>query len=92
MIAFILCILLFTYLLIWVNYPCNFHEPRFDGVYSRDNLPGIRSEVFVTDFDECDDIGANSVPIYAKSATYFDIFYIEYILKEIKNLRMIEIF
>ena len=26
LIDFIICILLFTYLLIWFNYPCNFHD------------------------------------------------------------------
>ena len=26
LIAFIICILLFTYLVIWLNYPCNFHN------------------------------------------------------------------
>ena len=33
------------------------HEPRFNGVYSRDNLPKIKDGAYVMILDEYSDIG-----------------------------------
>ena len=33
------------------------NESRFNGVYSRDNLPKIKDEAYVKNLDECSDIG-----------------------------------
>ena len=49
------------------------HEPRFNGVYSRDNLSNIIKQ------------GAYVVNLVEYEVTYFDSFGVEYISKEIKN-------
>ena len=65
------------------------NEPRFNGVYSRNNLPDkIKDRVYVKNLDEYSDIGTHWIALYAntKTVTYFDSFGVELILKEIKNL------
>ena len=63
------------------------NEPRFNGVFSRDNLPNntIKNGAYVINFDECHDIGAHWVALYVnnKIVTYFDSFGVEHIPKEI---------
>ena len=64
------------------------NEPRFNGVYSGDNLPDkIKSRAYVINLDEYSDIGTHWVALYAnnKAATYFDSFGVEHIPKEIKK-------
>ena len=64
------------------------NEPRFIGVYSRENLPGkIKDGAYVINFDEYSDIGTHLIALYVnnKIVTYFDSFGIEHIPKEIKN-------
>ena len=64
------------------------NEPRFNGVYSRDNLPHIiKDGSYVINLDEYSDIGTHWVALYvnSKTATYFDSFGIEHIPKEIKK-------
>ena len=64
------------------------NEPRFHGVYSRDNLPDkIKDGAYVINLDEYSDIGTHWVALYVntKTVTYFDSFKIEHIPKEIKN-------
>ena len=64
------------------------NEPRFNGVYSRDNLPDkIKDGAYVTNIDECSDIGTHWIASYvnSKTITYFDSFGVEHIPKEIKN-------
>ena len=63
-------------------------EPRFNGVYSRDNLPDkIKDGAYVINPDEYFDIGTHWVALYVnyKTVTYFDSFGIEHIPKEIKR-------
>ena len=57
------------------------NEPRFIGVYSRDNLPERKLE------RKYSDIGTHWIVLYAnnKTAAYFDSFGVEYIPKEIKK-------
>ena len=65
------------------------NEPRFNGVYSRDNLPDkIKDGPYVNNLDEYLDIGTHWIAIYVnnKSVTYFDSFGVEYITKEIKKI------
>ena len=60
---------------------------RFNGVYSRDNLPNkINGEAYVINLDEYSHIGAHWIALYVKNnnITYFDSFGVEYIPKEIK--------
>ena len=63
------------------------NEPRFNGVYSRDNLPKIKNGAYVINLDEYSDIGTHWVALYVHNndVTYFDSFGIENILKEIKK-------
>ena len=63
------------------------NEPRFIGVYSRDNLPDkIRDGTYVVNLDEYSDIGTHWIALYVnnKTVTYFDSFGIEHISKEVK--------
>ena len=72
------------------------NEPRFNGVFSRDNLPNIiKSGAYVVNLDEYHDIGTHWVALYVQSTsvydtyvnnkivTYFDSFGVEHIPKEI---------
>ena len=60
--------------------------PRFNGVYSRDNLPKIKDGTYVINLDEYSDIGTHWVALYIHNifVTYFDSFGVEHIPKEIK--------
>ena len=62
------------------------NEHRFNGVYSRDNLPKIKDGAYVISLDEHSDIGTHWVALYANSnsVTYFDSFGVEHIPKKIK--------
>ena len=40
------------------------NEPRFNGVYSRDNLPKIKDGAYVINLDEYSDIGTHWVALY----------------------------
>ena len=74
------------------------NEPRFNGVFSRDNLPNTikngasetsrakrRERAYVINLDEYRDIGTHWMALYVnnKTATYFDSFGVEHIPKEI---------
>ena len=62
-------------------------KPRFNGVYSRDNLPKIKDGAYVINLDEYSDIGTHWVALYVQNndVTYFDSFGVEHIPKEIKT-------
>ena len=63
------------------------NEPRFNGVFSRDNMPinNIKNGAYVINLDEYHDIGTHWVALYVndKTATYFDSFGVEHIPREI---------
>ena len=73
------------------------NEPRFNGVFSRDNLPNnnIKNGAYVINLDEYHDIATHWVALYVQSTsvyetyvnhkivTYFDSFGVEHIPKEI---------
>ena len=71
------------------------NEPRFNGVFSRDNLPNIirpkglgsavKNGAYIINLDEYHDIGTHWVALYVnnKIVTYFDSFGVEHIPKEI---------
>ena len=62
------------------------NEPRFNGVYSRDNLPNnIKKGAYVINLDEHTDISTHLVALYVKTneVIYFDSFGVEHISKEI---------
>ena len=57
------------------------NEPRFNGVYSRDNLPErssakIKHGTYVINLDEYSDVGTHWVALYVQNngVTYFDSF------------------
>ena len=62
------------------------NEPRFTGVYSRDNLPDKIKDGAVN-LDEYSDIGTHWIALYVnnKTVTYFDSFGVKHIPKEIKK-------
>ena len=71
------------------------NEPRFNRVFSRDNLPNtirpkglgsaVKNGAYVVNLDEYHDIGTPWVALYVnnKTVTYFDSFGVEHIQKEI---------
>ena len=75
------------------------NEPRFNGVFSRDNLPNnnIKKGAYIINLDEYHDIGTHWVALCVqgtsvydmyvnnKIVTYFDSFRVEHIPKEIMN-------
>ena len=64
------------------------NEPRFNGLYSRNNLPKIiKKEACVTNLDEYANIGTHWIALFFKPkyTVYFDSFGIEHIPKEIKK-------
>ena len=64
------------------------NEPRFNGVYSRDNLAKtIKNRVYAINFDEYVDVGTHCVALYCKDneVIYFDSFGVEHVPKEIKK-------
>ena len=63
--------------------------PRFNGVYSRNNLPKtVKKGPYVINLDEYENAGTHWVALFVKPkyTVYFDSFGIEHIPKEIKNL------
>ena len=64
------------------------NEPRFNGVYSRNNLPKkIRKGACVINLDEYENTGTHWVSLFVKTneAIYFDSFGVEHIPKEINK-------
>ena len=64
------------------------NEPRFNEVYSRDNLPNkIKDGAYVINLVEYSDIGTHWIALYALNinVTYFNSFGVEHIRKEIKK-------
>ena len=64
------------------------NEPRFNGVYSRNNLSAkIKKGAYVINLDEYENTGTHwsSLFVKPKYTIYFDSFGIEHILKEINK-------
>ena len=65
------------------------NEPRFNGVYSRDNLPKrIRDDgAYVINIDEYADVGTHWIALYVKNIEmiYFDSFGVEHVPNEIEK-------
>ena len=65
------------------------HEPRFNGVYSRDNLPKIiKNGAYVIKLDEYADVGTHWIALYVKNneVIYFGSLVMNMFLKKSKNL------
>ena len=59
------------------------NEPKFNGVYSRNNLPKIIDGAFVIKLDGYKSIGTHWITLYvnAENITYFDSFSVEHVQK-----------
>ena len=62
------------------------NDPRFNGIYSRDNLHKIKDGAYVINLYEYSDVRTHWVTLYMQDndVTYFDSFGVEHIPKEIK--------
>ena len=58
------------------------NEPRFNGVFSRDNLPKIKDGAYKINHDEYSDVRTHWVAAHVNNddVTYFDSFGVEHIL------------
>ena len=70
------------------------NEPKFNGIYSRKNLPKIKDEAYVVNLDEYKSIGTHWIGLHVNGnnnasdsydTTYFDSFGVEYVPEEIKK-------
>ena len=64
------------------------NEPRFNGVYSRDDLPKtLKSGAYVINLYEYADAGTHWIALFVKNngITYFDSVGVEHVPKEIKK-------
>ena len=64
------------------------NEPRFDSVYSRNNLPAkIKDGTYVINLDEYAGFGSHWVALFCKrnEIAYFEAFGVEYLPKETKE-------
>ena len=72
---------------------CYQNEPKFKGVYSRNNFPKTKDGTYVINFDQYKSARTHWIAFYVNSnngiasydATYFDSFGDKQIPKEIKN-------
>ena len=70
-------------------------ESRFNGVYSRDNLPKITKKgAYIINLDEYENTGTHWIALFLKTneVIYFDSFGIEHIPKEINKFIKANIF
>ena len=64
------------------------NEPRFNGVYSRDNLPEkIKGVAYIINYDEYADIGTHWIALFCNRSevVYFDSFVVEHVTEETKE-------
>ena len=63
------------------------NEPKFNSVYSRNNLSKIKDGAYILNLDEYKSIRTHWIALYvnAKNVTCFDSFGVEYTPKEIKK-------
>ena len=64
------------------------NEPRFNGAYSRNNLPKkIKDEAYVINLDEYANVGTHWIALFCNrnEIVYFDSFGVEHVPKEIKE-------
>ena len=64
------------------------NEPRFNGVYSRNNLPKkVKDGAYVINLDEYADVGTHLIALFCNRSeiVYFDSFGVEHVPEEIKD-------
>ena len=64
------------------------NEPKFNGVYSRNNLSKIKDRAYIINLDEFESKVTHWVALYVngENVTYFDSFGVQNIPKEIRKL------
>ena len=69
------------------------NEPKFNGVYSRNNLPKIKGGTYKINLDEYESIGTHWIALNVndENVTYFDSFGVEHIQKKLQNPLEMEI-
>ena len=64
------------------------NEPRFNGVFSRDNVPKkIKDRTYKINFDEYADVGTHCIALFCNTSeiVYFDSFDVEHVPEEIRE-------
>ena len=64
------------------------NKPRFNGVYSRNNLTKkIKDEAYLINLDECAEVGTHWIALFCNRSeiVYFDSFGVEHVPEEIKE-------
>ena len=63
------------------------NEPKFNSVYSRNNLSKTKDGAYIINLDGYESIGTHWIALYenAKNVIYFDNFGVEHIPKEIRK-------
>ena len=63
------------------------NEPRFNDVYSRDNLPKKKDEAYIINLDEYADVGTHGIALFCNriEIVYFDSFGVEHVPEEIQD-------
>ena len=64
------------------------NEPKYNGVYSRNNLPKIKDGTYIINLDEYESIGTRWIALYVNdnNVTYFNSLGVEHMPKEIKKI------
>ena len=65
------------------------NEPRFNGVFSRNNLPKtVKDGAYVINLDKYADLGTHWIALFCNrnEVFYFDRFGVEHVLEEIKKI------
>ena len=68
---------------------CYQNEPRFHGVYSRNNLSkNVKNEAYVINLDEYADVGTHWIALFCNrnEIVYFDSFGVEHVRENIKKV------
>ena len=69
------------------------NEPRFNGAYSRDNLPEkIKDGAYIINFDEYADVGTHFIAVFCNKSqiVYFDNFDVQMFLKKLRRFLVIK--
>ena len=61
------------------------NEPKFNGLYSRNNLPKTKDGAYVINIDEFKSIGTHWMTLYMNGNNIFYSFEVEHIPKKFKN-------
>ena len=64
------------------------NQPKFNGVYSRNNLPKVKDGAYVMNPDQSESIGTHWIALYVNgnNIIYFGSFGVKHIPKEIKKI------